>query len=207
MVNWINQTARRVPEWVFYAFGAVPFFWLTYRLFTGGLGVDPTKAVEHALGRYGLQFLIATLCVTPLRRFSGVNLLKFRRALGLLAFVYICLHLLAWLLLDIQLLWGQIWADILKRPYITIGMVGFILMIPLALTSNAFSVRKLGAKWRSLHKLTYVVAILGVAHFVMLSKGWQLEPSMYLWGVIALLVLRNPVRISPSQRLLRQGAE
>ena len=190
MVDRLNLIFRKIPKWVVYLLGVVPFIWLMVHLFTGGLGVDPAKAVEHALGRYGLQFLIAALAITPLRRMVGLNLLKFRRALGLLAFFYILMHLAAWLLLDIQLLWGQIWADIVKRPYITIGMVAFVMMLPLAVTSNNWSVRKLRAGWRNLHKLTYLVAVLGASHFVMLVKGWQLEPYIYLSAILILLSLR-----------------
>jgi sulfoxide reductase heme-binding subunit YedZ len=119
-----------------------------------------------------------------------VNLTKFRRALGLLTFFYVFLHLLVWLVLDVQIL-SQIWADIIKRPYITIGMVGFLLLIPLAITSNNRSIRKLGPKtWRRLHQLTYLTAILGAVHFVMLSKGFQIEPLIYLGTVLVLVATR-----------------
>ena len=141
-----------------------------------------------------LQFLIAGLAVTPLRRYLGINLLKFRRAIGLIAFYYVTLHLLVWLFLDVQIL-SQIVADILKRPYITIGMLGFALMVPLAITSNNWSVRKLGAAWRRLHTLVYGAAVLGALHFVMLSKGFQIEPLIYLGAVIALLALRLPGKV------------
>ena len=190
MVASLNTFARRLPTWVVYGLGVLPAVWLVYLALTGGLGVEPIEALEHRLGLIGLQFLIAGLCVTPLRRWAGLNLIRFRRAIGLLAFFYILLHLLVWLFLDVQI-WSQIWADILKRPYITIGMVGFALMVPLALTSNNWAVRSMGAAgWRRLHQLTYAVGILGAAHFVMLSKGFQLEPFLYLSAILALLALR-----------------
>lgn len=192
----INGALRRVPTWPVYLVGALPAAWFFWLGATGGLGVEPIEALEHRLGLTGLQFMIATLAVTPLRRFTGVSLLKFRRALGLLTFFYILLHLLVWLFLDVQI-WSQIWADIVKRPYITIGMAGFALMLPLALTSNAWSVRKLGAaRWRRLHQLTYGAAILGAVHYVMLAKGFQLEPLLYLAAILALLA----ARIRPSRR-------
>lgn len=189
MVDRINALARRFPTWAVYIIGALPAPWLFYLGVTGGLGVEPIKALEHELGEIALQLLIIGLCITPLRRFAGVNLLKFRRAIGLLAFFYVALHLLVWLVLDVQIL-SQIWADILKRPYITVGMAGFALMIPLAVTSNNWSLRRLGAGWRKLHKLTYIVALLGGAHFVMLAKGFQIEPLLYLGTVTALVALR-----------------
>lgn len=188
----INQGARRVPTWVLYIVGAVPPIWLFIAGLTGGLGVDPVKAMEHQMGEWALWLLIAGLCITPLRRFAGINLLRFRRAIGLLAFFYIVGHLLVWLVLDVQIL-SQIWRDILKRPYITIGMAAFVLLIPLAVTSNNLSIRKMGARWRQLHKLVYLAAVLGAVHFVMLVKGFQYEPLIYLGVVLALLALRLPI--------------
>ena len=119
-----------------------------------------------------------------------MNLLKFRRVIGVLAFIYVALHLLVWLVLDVQII-SEVIKDIYKRPYITIGMVGFLVMLPLALTSNNWSVRKLGAgTWRRLHQLTYAAVLLGAAHFVMLSKGFQLEPLLYLAAALGLVALR-----------------
>ena len=186
----INRVQRKVPTWPFYlGFGVLPFWWL-YLGLTGGLGVEPIQVLEHRLGELGLQILIASLAVTPLRMFAGINLVRFRRMLGLMTFYYILLHLLVWLVLDVQIL-GQIWADILKRPYITVGMVGFVLMIPLALTSNNWSIRRLGPmRWRRLHQLVYVAAILGAVHFMLLVKGWQIEPLLYLGVILALLATR-----------------
>ena len=189
MMDRLNRMLRKLPAWTLYILGAFYPAWLLWQGLTGGLGVDPVKVMEHALGERGLQLLIATLAVTPLRRFTGLNLMRFRRALGLLTFFYIFLHLLVWLVLDVQIL-SQVWADILKRPYITVGMAGFVLMVPLAVTSNALSVRRLGRRWNRLHKASYVVALLGATHFVMLVKGFQIEPLLYLAVVILLLLLR-----------------
>lgn len=190
----LNRLARRVPATVLYVLGLVQALWLFYLGATGGLGVEPIKALEHELGEIALQLVIAGLCITPLRRFAGINLLKFRRALGLMAFFFVTLHLLVWLVLDVQIP-ALIWADILKRPYITVGMLAFALMIPLAMTSNGWSVRRLGARWRKLHRLTYAVAVLGGIHFLWLVKGFQIEPILYLAAIVLLLALRvRPVR-------------
>ena len=189
MIDRLNTWVRRVPNWTLYIMCALPAPWLLYLAATGGLGVEPIKALEHELGELALQLLIFGLAITPLRRHLGLNLLKFRRAVGLMAFFYVALHLLVWLVLDVQIL-SQIWADILKRPYITVGMGAFLLMAPLAVTSNNWSVRKLGPGWRRLHKLTYAVAVLGALHFVMLAKGFQLEPLVYMGLVLGLLALR-----------------
>lgn len=192
MVDRFNALARRLPNWAVYLIGVLPAPWFLYLGVTGGLGVEPIKALEHELGELALQLLIFGLCITPLRRFAGVNLIKFRRAIGLLAFLYVFLHLLVWAVLDVQVL-SQIWADIVKRPYITVGMVGFALLIPLAVTSNNWSVRRLGPTWRKLHKLTYLAAVLGGVHYLLLVKGWQLEPLIYL--VVIGTVLATRVKI------------
>lgn len=190
VIDRLNAGLKRVPAWSVYILCAGHIGWLFYLGLTGGLGVEPIKALEQAYGEAGLKALAVTLAVTPLRKFAGVNLLKFRRALGLSAFFYIAAHLLVWLVLDVQLI-GQIWADIVKRPYITVGMAGFALLLPLALTSNNVSIQKMGAaSWRKLHKLTYLAAILGAVHFVMLVKGFQIEPLVYLALVFGLIGLR-----------------
>ncbi|WP_170387478.1 protein-methionine-sulfoxide reductase heme-binding subunit MsrQ [Ruegeria atlantica] len=187
----VNQILRRLPVWVVYVSGVLPAPWLFYQGLTGGLGVDPIEALEHQYGELALQLLIAVLAISPLRRFFGLNLLKFRRALGVLTFTYVALHLLVWLVLDVQVP-SQIWADIVKRPYVTVGMAAFVLMLPLAVTSNNFSVRKLGPRWRSLQRLVFPAAILGGLHYVMLAKGFQVEPLVYLFVIIGLLMLRVP---------------
>lgn len=188
----INQLLRKVPTWLVYIVGLIPVPLFLYLAQTGGLGREPIKALEHELGELALKLIIVGLAITPLRKFVGLNLIKFRRSIGVLAFTYVALHLLVWLVLDVGIL-SQIWADILKRPYITIGMVGFVVMIPLAVTSNNWSVKRLGVKWRRLHQLTYVAAALGGVHFIMIAKGIQLEPLIYMAVILALLAYRLPM--------------
>ena len=190
-MQWVNQILRRIPVWAVYLLGVLPAPWLFYQALTGGLGVEPIEALEHRYGELALQLLIAVLAISPLRRFLGLNLLKFRRALGVLTFTYVGLHLLVWLVLDVQVP-SQIWADIVKRPYITVGMAAFVLMLPLAVTSNNLSVRKLGPRWRRLQRLVFPAAVLGGLHYVMLAKGFQIEPLVYLSLIVGLLLLRVP---------------
>lgn len=186
----INTILRRIPPWLVYILGVIPAFWFFYLGLTGGLGVEPIKPLEHELGRFSLKLLIVILAVTPLRRATGVNLIRFRRALGLVAFFYVVIHLLVWLFLDVQI-WSHIWKDIVKRPYITIGMVGFVLMLPLAATSNNLSVRRMGAvAWKRLHWFTYPAVLLGGIHFVMVQKVWEAEPLIYLAVISGLLATR-----------------
>lgn len=187
----LNGTVRRLPAWPLYIVGAIPPAWLLYQGLSGALGVDPVKAMEHQMGQWGLQLLIVSLAITPLRRFAGINLLKFRRAIGLLAFFYILLHFLIWLGLDIQFRWAEIWGDILKRPAITLGMLGLAVLLPLALTSWNGAIRRMGAQaWGKLHKLAYLAVLAGGIHYVMVVKTWQVEPLLYLATIVGLLALR-----------------
>ena len=186
----LNAALRRVPPWLIYLGTAGWAGWMFWLGLSGQLGVEPVERLEHAYGELALQFIIAGLAITPLRRFAGLNLLKFRRAIGVSAFFLVLAHLLVWAVLDVQRL-GEVWADIVKRPYVTIGMAAFLLMIPLAVTSNNLSVRKLGPRWRKLHWLTYPAAVLGGVHFVWLVKGFQIEPLMYLGVIVGLLAVRG----------------
>ena len=190
-IQKLNNSLGRVPPWTLYLVSVFPPAWFLYLGLTGGLGVEPIKELEHLLGELALQLFIVTLAVRPLRDWTGINLLKHRRALGLITFFYVALHLLVWLVLDVGIL-SQIWADILKRPYITIGMGAFVLMLPLAVTSHNWSVRRMGAAWRKLHKLVYPIAILGAVHYIMVKKVWELEPMIYLCVILGLVALRLP---------------
>lgn len=190
MTASINTTLRKVPAWLIYVFGAAWAAWLFYLGLTGGLGVEPINALEREYGEIALKLIVAGVVITPLRTYTGVNLLRFRRAIGVTAFFFVLAHFLVWALLDVQSA-ERVWQDILKRPYVTVGMAGFVLMIPLALTSNNLSLRRLGtATWRQLHKLTYPIAVLGAVHYLWLVKGFQIEPLVYLGIVIGLLALR-----------------
>ncbi|QJF53067.1 protein-methionine-sulfoxide reductase heme-binding subunit MsrQ [Roseobacter ponti] len=191
MADRINVFVRKVPVWALYILYLLPVPWLLWQAQTGGLGREPIKALEHELGEIALQLLIFGLAITPLRQYLGINLIRFRRMFGLLAFIYVTLHLLVWLVLDVGVL-SQIWADILKRPYITIGMLAFVLLTPLAMTSNNWSVRRLGPGWRKLHRLVYAAVLLGGLHFVMLTKTYEAEPLLYMAAILGLLALRLP---------------
>lgn len=189
-MDQINALARRVPVYAVYLAGVLPFLWIVWLAVTDGLGPDPVKAIELRLGELGLQLLVAGLLVTPLR-WVGLNLVRFRRAIGLLAFFYVTMHLLTWVILDMGLRWDQMAADLVKRWYIIIGMLAFAAMVPLALTSNNASIRRLGAAtWNRLHRLTYVAALGGAAHYLMLVKAWPIEPLFYLGAITALLLAR-----------------
>ncbi|WP_088343745.1 MULTISPECIES: protein-methionine-sulfoxide reductase heme-binding subunit MsrQ [Rhodomicrobium] len=171
--------------------GLAPGAWAFYLGFSDQLGADPIKSLEHILGLWALRFLIAALAVTPLRRLGGPNLLRYRRALGLVAFFYAALHLLVYVWLDQGLDLAAIGKDILKRPYITIGMLAFLILLPLAVTSNNAMIKRLGgAAWQQLHRWVYVAAALGALHFLMVVKSWPPQPLIYAGIVAALLLFR-----------------
>lgn len=152
------------------------------------LGANPVEELLHRLGKWGLNFLLITLAVTPLRRLSGWPwLLRFRRMLGLFAFFYVMLHFLVYAGLDQRFDVAVIVEDIAERPYITLGMAALLMLLPLALTSTNAMVRRLGRRWRQLHRLVYPITILGVWHFYWQVKLDTLEPSIYA-AVLAVLL-------------------
>ncbi len=183
-----NSGAWKV--WLFYAVGLTPALWTFYLGATGNLGADPVKTFEHALGLWSLRFLILTLLVTPVRDLIGISLLRYRRALGLLTFYYAFLHFATYMILDQALDFATILTDITRRPFITIGMVSLLLLLPLALTSNSWSIRKLGRRWIILHRLIYVAAAGGAIHFILSVKSWPVEPLIYAAIIAALLLWR-----------------
>lgn len=190
MIQQINSRIRQVPHWALYLLGAVPVVWLYVQGFQNALGPDPVDVIEHRLGLWALWLLIAGLCISPIQRNSSLRLLKLRRPIGVLAFMYVLVHFLTWLVLDVQIP-SQIWADIVKRPYVTVGMVAMLLLLPLALTSNDWSIRKLGGNWRRVHWLVYPAVVLAAVHMILQAKGFQLEPLIYLVVVVALVGLRR----------------
>jgi sulfoxide reductase heme-binding subunit YedZ len=191
----------QLPTTVVYLVGIVPAIWWFWLGATDRLGADPMRELEHALGLWALRFLIFTLAITPLRQLAGVNLLRYRRALGLSAFYYALMHLTTYLVLDQRLDFNAIGADILKRSYITIGMTCFIVLLPLAVTSNNRAIRRLGGKaWQRLHRFVYLAAILAVLHFLMSVKSWPIEPVTYTLIVAILLGYRLARSLMREQR-------
>jgi len=169
-----------------------PVAYLAYGVVAHTLGANPVDAVTDETGTWTLRFLTLTLLITPLRRWTGWNpLIRFRRMLGLFAFFYGTLHFLTYLVLDQFFAFDDIVADIVKRPFITVGFTAFVLMIPLALTSTAGSIRRLGGKrWNLLHKLIYLSAIGGVVHYLWLVKSDISRPARYGVAVGILLAAR-----------------
>ncbi|GGF55786.1 protein-methionine-sulfoxide reductase heme-binding subunit MsrQ [Terasakiella brassicae] len=167
----------------------LPAFWLVYGIFTGTLGANPIETILRDLGDWTLRFLLLGLAISTVRRLMGwAWVMRYRRMIGLFAFFYAFLHLAVYIGIDHFFDWATIWKDIVKRPYITIGMTALLLLIPLAVTSPKIMVRKLGgARWKKLHKLVYPIAIMGVVHFYLLVKADVREPLIY--GGILLFLL------------------
>lgn len=186
------QWFRRVGKPVVFAVCLLPLAQLVYDGMQRGLGANPIEAIRLFTGDWALRFLLITLAVTPVRRLSGWNpLLRLRRMLGLFAFFYACLHLISYVWLDQQFRLDPIIEDVLDRPYITMGVLGFVLLIPLAATSTRSMVRRLGAlRWQRLHKLIYVAAAAGVMHFWWLVKSDVSEPLVYTGLLVLLLGVR-----------------
>jgi methionine sulfoxide reductase heme-binding subunit len=162
-----------------------------FRLAGFTLGADPVAELLHGCGHWALNFLMITLCMTPLRDLSGSTLpLRLRRMFGLFVLFYAVLHLFVYLVLDQDGKLGVLWQDIVKRPYITIGMLALLLLIPLAATSTQWAQRRLGRRWTQLHRLVYVIAVLGVTHYWWQVKKDISEPRLYAIGLALLLGYR-----------------
>ncbi len=170
----------RVAKPLVFVLCLLPLSSIVWRIFYGDLGSDPIETITFATGDWTLRFLLITLAVTPFRQWFGLSaLLRFRRMLGLYVFFYACCHFLIWFIIDHALSFGDMVEDIIDRPYITFGFSALMLLIPLAVTSNNVMVRKLGKSWKKLHRLVYAIIILGVLHYLWLTKADYLEPGVY----------------------------
>ena len=186
----VNGAVRKLPAWLIYVGAAVWVGWEFYLAATNQIGPEPINTLERTYGAMGLKFLVAGLLVTPLRNWTGINLIKFRRAIGVTTFFLILAHFCVWAILDVQT-FSRVWMEIVKRKYVTVGMAAFVMLIPLAMTSNNMSLRKIGPlAWRKLHKLTYPIGILAGIHYLWLVKGFQIEPIIYMTIILGLLATR-----------------
>lgn len=182
---------RRVLKPALFVLLLLPLASLVWRAFELGgtnLGANPVEKIQDTLGQWGLRFLLITLAVTPLRDwFNAAWLIQLRRMLGVYAFCYVLLHFLTWLILDQDLYWAGILPDIARRPFITIGFLAFLLLIPLAVTSTNGMMRRLGKRWKTLHRVIYVIVLLGIWHYYWQVKADVREPLIYLGIAVVLL--------------------
>jgi sulfoxide reductase heme-binding subunit YedZ len=188
----VEQRYRLLYKPLVFVASLLPLAWLLCGAFGWldfSLGADPVKKLEHECGTWALNFLLITLAVTPLRHLANLpHLPRLRRMLGLFAFFYVLLHFAVYLSLDLEFNFRTLFTDIAKRPYITIGFLALLLLIPLAVTSTNRMMRRLGRRWQKLHRLVYVIAVLGVWHFYWQVKRDIREPLIYA-GILAILLI------------------
>lgn len=184
-----RQTRDRIVYWAVWLACLAPFVWLAAQAVLGELGANPIERLIRQLGVWGLRLLIVGLAITPLARLlRKPRLIRFRRTIGLFAFAYVSAHLLTYIGVDQYFDFAAVWRDILKRPFITLGMLAFVLLVPLAVTSTNGMIRRLGSRtWRRLHWLIYAIVPLGVVHYYLLVKADHRPPLVY--GAIVLVLL------------------
>lgn len=171
----------------------LPLGWLLWDTLHDSLGTDPVAQLEHRTGIWALRLLLLTLSITPFRRATGWHkAIRYRRMLGLFVFFYVTVHLLIYTFIDLEAYWSDLFKEIVKRPYITVGFTAWLLLIPLVITSTQKMMRRLGRRWQKLHRLVYVIALLGVLHFLWLVKADHREPLMYLGLLAGLMLWRVP---------------
>lgn len=199
--------SNRWTKVVLFVLCLVPLAWLGWRAYKQDLTANPIEYITHFTGDWTIRFLLITLAVTPLRKlFNQPQLARFRRMLGLFAFFYGCLHLMTWLGLDKFFDLAEMWKDVIKRRFITAGMTAFLLMLPLAITSTAGWVRRLGfVRWQRLHRLIYFSALAGVVHYYWLVKSDVRLPLMYFAIWVVLMCYRAAVWLSARGGVQRKG--
>ncbi|MDC1288125.1 sulfoxide reductase heme-binding subunit YedZ, partial [Gammaproteobacteria bacterium] len=174
-----------------------PFLLLIWAAFADALGANPVEKLTHETGQWTLRLLLVTLALSPLRQWTGAAAwIRFRRMVGLYTYFYCCCHFAIWFIADHSLDLVDMFEDVIKRPYITLGFSAFVLLLPLAITSNQVMMRRLGRKWMALHQLVYAILLLAVLHFLWLVKADYLEPTIY--AIIAMILLLH--RVGPMKR-------
>ncbi len=183
-----------------HALCAAPLLWLAWAFWRDRLGFNPVEAITHSTGDWALRFLLLSLAVTPLRRATGwVQLISFRRMLGLWAFAYAAVHLLIWAWLDRLFDAREMWTDITKRRFVTAGIAAFLCMLPLAFTSTRGWIQRLGRRWTQIHRLAYAAALAAVTHYWWLVKSDIRLPLLYALILAVLLGARLRFRYGPSR--------
>ena len=191
MMNISNNQVAYIIKPVVFLLSLIPFVLLFWGAINDSLGTNPVEVMTHETGEWALRFILITLCITPLRKLTKQSwLIKLRRMLGLFTFFYAFLHFVTYIWLDQYFDWMEILIDIPKRPFITVGFAAFVLLIPLALTSTNKMMRRLKKNWQRLHQLIYIIAMLGVLHFLWVVKADTFEPLVYAIILLGLFLFR-----------------
>jgi sulfoxide reductase heme-binding subunit YedZ len=199
---------RKSAKPLFFLLALVPLAWLILAVLTGRTSANPAEDIILTTGGWALKFLLLSLAVTPLRRLTGWNaIIQYRRMLGLFAFFYAAVHLASYIAFDRFFELGEVLKDIAKRPFITMGMLAFALMVPLALTSTKGWIRRLGRRWQVLHRLVYLSAIAACVHFIWKVKVVLGEPVYYAAALVVLLGFRLWWRLRPAPGIRPQTAQ
>ncbi len=203
-----NKQLRMVGKPLVFALMLIPAVWLSWNWYQAfqylpnDLGFNPQETSNRFTGDWAMRILLISLALTPLSKLiKSPKPILFRRMIGLFAFFYVCLHIISYVWLDMLFDWAELWQDVLKRLYITVGLGAFLLLIPLTVTSTQGWIKRMGAKsWQRLHKAVYAVSVLVIIHFVMMRKGFQIEPLIY-GGILGLLFV---LRIKAVQQVFRR---
>ncbi len=195
--DWLVRVNASKLHVGLHVLATVPLAWLLFELFQARLGADPVRELTHRSGWWALVFLLGSLCMTPLQRLSGQGaFIRMRRPLGLWCFAFASLHFATFIALDLAFRWSEIIIELTQRPFINIGFIAWLLLVPLALTSNKIMMRKLGRNWQRLHKLAYVIGALACLHFYWGAKSNVAEPLLFA-GVFAALMLLRLAQFTP----------
>lgn len=192
--GWKNSSFIRRGTWLkllVFVLALVPLATLVWSVLTQNAGPNPIETIEKETGEWSLRFLLLSLAMTPLAElFKSIWPVRLRRMIGLFAFFYVLVHFLGYAVLDQYLNVSDILADVIEKPFITVGFIAFLLLLALAVTSNKFMVRKMKSRWKALHRWVYIAATAGVLHYIWLAKGERIEPVIYLAVLVALLAFR-----------------
>ena len=187
----LNNLLRSLPVSLLYCVLSIPIPLYFFLGILNRLGPDPLRYLEHKYGEIGLILLLVTVSISPILKYTKINLVKFRRCIGLVAFYYISSHICVYVFLDIGLSMDILISDLKKRYYIIAGFIAFVTLIPLAITSNNFAVRKLNSRaWKKIHNLIYIAIITSILHFILMSKTWTGELYFYMAVTIIILILK-----------------
>lgn len=199
MLKTLPNSSVRLIWWLTFVLMCLPLVnlsWLTWQSLSGqgrGLGANPVEYITHSTGDWGLYLLVITLTLTPVRLLLGMNwVIRLRRLSGLMSFLYLCLHFLAFFWFDHNFDLVEMWQDVIKRPFITVGMIAFLGMVILAITSNHWAMHWLGRRWQRLHRIVYGIAILGILHYWWDKAGKNVisQPRLFAYIVATLLLVR-----------------